>query len=159
MKKEFSNIRLGEIGENMTIVRLLQKQWDAFNINHCISNYKAADLVCIDPEHNITKLIQVKTGYGKSPNFIVGLISDNQGHIDNLEKKIVGPWVFVQVEGYGIDLIFHFFSLSRQQVIDVIKSSNDWYTKTWDRGEKILSNNTLVGMGKLYMLSKRLNLI
>lgn len=137
-----NNTRIGDIGENMVVVKLMQKGWDAFNANQVFKNYKAVDIVCMNPETGQTSLIQVKTGRGINP-FPTGFYSDNKGNIKDFEIK--GPWVFVKVTGEGINMDFEFYVLSKKEVEELILSSNHWYINEYVR-ENTLCDHTPVGV-------------
>lgn len=150
-KIKLDNSHIGTIGENLVVTKLMQNGWDALNINNSIKNYKGADILCVDNENGKMSLVQVKTGRGKSPNFITGLISDNNGNIERLEEKIIGPWVFVHVKNEGTNLSdYDFYVLTRKETIKIIRTSNDWYVKEYVR-EKELSNNTVVGLKLIWL--------
>ena len=42
--------RIGAIGENQVVSKLLQEGWDAFNANCTIKNYKSIDIVCLNSD-------------------------------------------------------------------------------------------------------------
>ena len=136
------NKRIADIGENMVVVKLMQKGWDALNINQVFNNYKSVDIICIDPNYGRTQLVQVKTGKGKNP-FPTGFYSDNKGNIKDFEVK--GPWVFVKVTGEDVNMDFEFYILSKSEVKKLISQSNDWYMNKYHR-ENVISDNTPVGI-------------
>lgn len=136
------NKRIGDIGENMVVVKLMQKGWDAMNINRVFNNYKSVDIICMNPNDGQTQLVQVKTGSGKNP-FPTGFYSDNKGNIQDFVVK--GPWVFVVVSDEGIDMKFKFYVLSKSEVEKLIRTSNDWYMNEYVRDNEI-SNHTPVGI-------------
>ena len=131
-----NNARIGNIGEQMVIVKLMELGWDAFNVNQVFKNYKSVDIICMNPCNGKTQQIQVKTGRGSNP-FPTGFYSDNKGNIDNFEIK--GPWVFVLATGEGIDITFRFF------IETLIQTSNNWYMNEYER-ENEISNHTPVGI-------------
>lgn len=137
-----NNARIGNIGEQMVIVKLMELGWDAFNVNQVFKNYKSVDIICMNPCNGKTQQIQVKTGRGNNP-FPTGFYSDNKGNIDNFEIK--GPWVFVLATGEGIDMSFRFFILSKSEVETLILTSNNWYMNKYER-ENEISNHTPVGI-------------
>lgn len=137
-----NNARIGNIGEQMVIVKLMELGWDAFNVNQVFKNYKSVDIICMNPCNGKTQQIQVKTGRGSNP-FPTGFYSDNKGNIDNFEIK--GPWVFVLATGEGIDMSFRFFILSKSEVETLIQTSNNWYMNEYER-ENEISNHTPVGI-------------
>ena len=124
-----NNAQIGLIGETAVKLKLLEMGWNAINLNDAIRNFKGADLICINGKE--TCLIQVKTcpNPGKNPNIRTGLISDCKGHIKDLKEKVVGPWVFVHINGEGPKAEYDFYILTRQEVIELITTSNDWYVK------------------------------
>lgn len=137
-----NNARIGNIGEQMVIVKLMELGWDAFNVNQVFKNYKSIDIICMNPCNGQTQQIQVKTGRGSNP-FPTGFYSDNKGNIDIFEIK--GPWVFVLATGEGIDMSFRFFILSKSEVETLIQTSNNWYMNEYER-ENEISNHTPVGI-------------
>lgn len=138
------NKRKGLIGETAVVLKLLENGWNAVNLNVSIPNYKGADIVCMMDDGS-TCMVQVKTACGENPNFVTGFVSDNKGNIEGLEKKIVGPWVFVQMLGEGIGATYRFYVLSRLEVLSLINDSNRWYmNEAYHRKE--LSNKTMVGL-------------
>ena len=62
-----NNTRIGNIGEQMVIVKLMELGWDAFNVNQVFKNYKSVDIICMNPCNGQTQQIQVKTGRGNNP--------------------------------------------------------------------------------------------
>ena len=130
--------QIGLIGETAVKLKLQENGWDAINLNDALRNFKGADLICINGKE--TCLIQVKTcpNPNRNPNIRTGLISDCDGHIKDLEEKVVGPWVFVQIKGEGTTAEYDFYILTRQEVIDLITTSNAWYVKhKEERGKDI----------------------
>lgn len=119
--------QIGLIGETAVKLKLLEMGWNALNLNDALRNFKSADLICINGKESC--LIQVKTcpNPSRNPNIRTGLISDCKGQIKDLEEKVVGPWVFVQIKGEGTTAEYDFYILTRQEVIDLITTSNAWY--------------------------------
>lgn len=142
MRQKMNNSRIGVIGENMVVVKLMQNGWDAFNVNQVFNNYESVDLVCINPKDGRMQMVQVKTGRGKNP-FPTGFHSDNKGNIQNFEVK--GPWVFVAVSGEGVKMNFKFYILSKSEVEELIRTSNNWYMNEYVR-DNVVSNHTPVGI-------------
>ena len=69
-KDQAGKARIGAIGENLVVAKLMQQGWDAFNANCTIKNYKSIDVVCLNADMKEsdelwwkpkTSLIQVKT--------------------------------------------------------------------------------------------------
>lgn len=53
MSKEENKIdkaRLGAIGENNVVSILMQHDWEAFNANCSIKNFKSIDIICLNSE-------------------------------------------------------------------------------------------------------------
>lgn len=42
--------RIGAIGENLVVAKLMQQGWDAFNANCTIKNYKSIDIICLNSD-------------------------------------------------------------------------------------------------------------
>ena len=141
--KNLSKAQIGAIGENMVAVRLLQNGWDAILANQSINNCYSYDIVCIDPETGKTALVQVKTSFGD--NIPVGMTLGSCT-MENLKKKIVGPWVFVHIKGEGEQMTFDFYVLSREETIKLIYESNDWYVHKWHRGERTVKLTNACGV-------------
>ena len=139
---DMNNARIGDIGEQMVIVKLMELGWDAFNVNQVFKNYKSVDIICMNPCNGKTQQIQVKTGRGSNP-FPTGFYSDNKGYIANFDIK--GPWIFVLATGEGIDMNFRFFILSKSEIETLIQTSNNWYMNGYER-ENEISNHTPVGI-------------
>ena len=85
------NINIGKIGETAVLLELLKQgnDYDVINLNNIRQYYKNADLICINPETGKSTMIQVKTG--TTHNIMTGLISELDGTIPDLEKKVIGP--------------------------------------------------------------------
>lgn len=129
--KELSSQQIGHLGETAVALELMKRGFDVVNLNDSLQNYKHADLFCVSKEGKTT-LIQVKTGTTK--NIQCGLTSTTEGLIEDLDKKIVCPWVFVYVTPKGAeDFNFEFYVLTQKETIELIKSSNNWYTNQWNR--------------------------
>lgn len=114
----------GRLGETAVILELQKMGYDVVNLNDGLSNFKNADLFCSSPSSGKHTLIQVKTGF--TNNILTGIVSTNKGEIVGLEEKITCPWVFVYVKP---DFTFEFYVLSQDEVTELIRCSNDWYTK------------------------------
>ena len=145
-----NNVRISEIGENMVVVKLMQNGWDAFNVNQIFNNYKSIDIVCVNPDDGRMQLVQVKTGTGKNA-FPTGFISDNKGNIKDFEIR--GPWVFVVYSGKGVDMSFKFYVLSKSEVEELIRTSNNWYMNEYVRDNEI-SNQTPVGIKLKHLMGE-----
>lgn len=135
--------QLGAIGENMVAVRLLQNGWDAISANQSINNCQSYDIICVDSAIGKTSLVQVKTSY--NDNIPVGMRLEDCT-IEKLEKKIIGPWVFVRVAGEGEAMTFKFYILSRKEIIRLIYESNDWYVNKWHREGRTINLKSACGV-------------
>lgn len=135
------NINIGKIGETAVLLELLKQgnDYDVINLNNIRQNYKNADLICINPETGKSTMIQVKTG--TTHNIMTGLISELDGTIPDLEKKVIGPWVFVLINEK--DYTMDFYVLTKEETIELIRTSNDWYVNGWNRQ---LSSKPMVGV-------------
>ncbi|MEE0910191.1 MAG: hypothetical protein UIQ51_05365, partial [Bacteroidales bacterium] len=75
-------------------------------------------------------MIQVKTG--TTQNILTGFNSDVKGSIPKLEESIIGPWVFVYMPDDKMSNM-EFYILTREEVIELISSSNKWYATEYYR--------------------------
>ena len=134
--------QLGRLGETAVALELQKRGFDVINLNDAIKNYEGADLFCASPKSGKSTLIQVKTGTTK--NIQCGITSTPDGVIENLDKKINCPWVFVYVEPKeNNDFSFEFYILTRDETYELIDKSNHWYTLEWSRK---LEKNVHVGI-------------
>lgn len=130
--KDLSSQQLGKLGETAVALELMKRGYDVINLNESLRNYKHADLLCASSISGKTTLIQVKTG--STMNIQCGLTSTPDGVIDDLDGKVLCPWVFVHANPQGKDdYSFEFYVLTRDEVLNLIKSSNDWYANQWSR--------------------------
>ena len=83
-KDQAGKARIGAIGENLVVAKLMQQGWDAFNANCTIKNYKSIDVVCLNADMKEsdelwwkpkTSLIQVKTSV-QNNILLTGIVSD-----------------------------------------------------------------------------------
>jgi hypothetical protein len=137
----------GLIGETAVSLELMKKGYDVINLNTFRHNYQNIDLLCINPLTGKTVSIQVKTGTTK--NIMTGLVSEPDGTIPDLEKKIVGPWVFVRTDKELKSMTF--YVLTKKEIFDLIKTSNNWYANEWNRK---LTSKTLVGVFDYWLEGK-----
>lgn len=134
---------LAAIGENMVVVRLLQMGIDAINANNIHTNYARVDILC--PTDTGFTQVQVKTSDEKNPNFPTGLSIEQALDRANIEKAVIGPWVFVHTEGSGHQMKFDFYVLSREETIELIYQGNRWYVEDYHRNNSI-KMTSLVGV-------------
>ncbi len=133
-----NKVNIGLLGETAVALELIKRGYDVININSAYQNYKNADLIIMNRETGNSTMVQVKCGTTK--NIFVGFISELDGTIPELDKKIIGPWVFVKVDDqYNLD----FYILSANEAKTLIKAGNDWYVNDFNRQ---LKSKPLVGM-------------
>ena len=140
--------RIGAIGENEVVSKLMQLGWDAFNANCSLKNYKSIDVVCLKPIDGQWKpdvaFVQVKTSveHNITTGFTIGASLEREV----LEQNVKGPYVFVYIDtSNSADWKFHYFILSRKQFIDLLYASNYWYFNDWYR-EKEISKKSPAGL-------------
>ena len=137
---EITSKQIGELGETLVSMALMNKGLDVININTVYRNYKNADLICMNANNGKSIMIQVKTG--TTHNILTGFISELDGTVPNLETSIIGPWVFVYMPDDKISNM-EFYILTREEVIELISSSNKWYVTEWNRE---LKSKPIVGV-------------
>lgn len=121
-----TKLKLGTIGEHMVMGQLLLQGYDCFNANFSIQkNTEYYDLVCINAKGE-TALVQVKTTE-KNGGWPISISIKQAQQKAYIESRVKGPWVFVKKDGEGINSVFHYYILSREQVIDMIYEGHDWY--------------------------------
>lgn len=123
--KGLSKSELGTLGENIVLDLLQKYGFEVINANTIHNNYKSIDLVCTNPNNHQSVGIQVKTSFDH--NIPIGISLGNCVR-EELEKKIIGPWVFIHIEKDGS---LRFFVLSREEMISLAHESNDWYINKW----------------------------
>jgi len=135
--------RLGSIGENLVVAKLMQKGWDAFNANCSIKNYKSIDVVCLNsniPEDDKhlwkpkTALIQVKTSV--QSNIPTGFSIAESLDRDYLERMVKGPYVFVAAKQGTDGFSFRYFIISRKQFIELLYRAHVFYDKKHNGNEE-----------------------
>ena len=130
---KLTNKQKGELGEILVSMELINRGLDVVNINTVYRNYKNADLICMNANNGKSVMIQVKTG--TTQNILTGFTSDVKGSIPKLEEKIIGPWVFVYMPDDKMSNM-EFYILTREEVIELISSSNKWYATEYYRDLK-----------------------
>ena len=97
--------RIGAIGENLVVAKLMQQGWDAFNANCTIKNYKSIDIVCLNTDLKEsdelwwkprTSLVQVKTSVQN--NIPAGFSIQEALNKDYLQQMVKGQYVFVSAK-------------------------------------------------------------
>ena len=127
---ELTNKQKGVIGETAVVLELLKRGFDVININNSYQNYENADLICMNPNNGKSVMVQVKTG--TTLNIFTGFTSEFDGTIQKLEESIIGPWVFVYMPDDKMSNM-EFYILTREEVIELISSSNKWYATEYYR--------------------------
>ena len=130
---KLTNKQKGELGEILVSMKLINMGLDVVNLNTVKRNYKNADLICMNANNGKSVMIQVKTG--TTQNIHTGFTSDVKGSIPKLEEKIIGPWVFVYMPDDKMSNM-EFYILTKEEVIELISSSNKWYATEYDRDLK-----------------------
>jgi hypothetical protein len=151
MKIAINNQNKGAVGEHLVAARLLILGHDASITNFTVNNSKSFDLFCRHEKSGNIVPIQVKTT--SSANFHTGITHepffDDNGNVDMakgrqfVEQKIICPWVFVDVSGDAEKPNIRYFVLTRQQVIDFICITEEWYL-TWSGRKKTLSHKGII---------------
>ena len=141
--KQTEKARLGSIGENLVVAKLMQHGWDAFNANCTIKNYKSIDIVCLNSDiaesdalwwKPKTALVQVKTSVQN--NIPTGFSIAESLDKDYLEKMVKGPYVFVSAKQEADSFSFHYFIISRRQFIDLLYRAHVFYDKMHNGNEE-----------------------
>ena len=127
---KLTNKQIGVIGETAVVLELLKRGFDVININNSYLNYKNADLICMNPNNGKSVMVQVKAG--TTQNILTGFNSEFDGTIQKLEESIIGPWVFVYMPDDKMSNM-EFYILTREEVIELISSSNKWYATEYYR--------------------------
>lgn len=147
--RQSDKARLGTMGENLVVVQLMQRGWDAFNANCSIKNFKSIDVVCLDssrsesPEKSWkprTALVQVKTSV--QTNIPTGFSINEALDKEKLWEMVKGPYVFVSAkmnrETNNYD--FKFYIISRSQFVDLLYISNDYYVNVLHNGGSLVTS-------------------
>lgn len=119
----------GRIGEKAAELELLKHGIEVINLNDFRNNYENADLICMNRKTGKSVMIQVKLG--KTHNILTGLTSELDGTIPDLEHKVIGPWIFVKTDDELKTM--DFYILTKEETIELIKTSCDWYANGWNR--------------------------
>jgi hypothetical protein len=142
-----NNKQLGQIGETAVMLELQKRGYDVSNINCSYNNYQKADLICINAENGKCTMVQVKTG--TTNNILTGFVSELNGTIPHIKDSIIGPWVFVKTEKEFSK--FDFYVLSKEEILDLITTSNNWYVNDWDR---VLKSKPIIGVNVSWLEGK-----
>lgn len=136
--------RVGAIGENMVVAKLMQQGWDAFNANCTIKNYKSIDIVCLNADLKEsdelwwkprTSLVQVKTSVQN--NIPTGFSIQEALNKDYLQQMVKGPYVFVSAKPIENGYAFRYFIISRTQFIDLLCVAHQYYVNVLHQNDKI----------------------
>jgi len=146
--------RLGAIGEHMVAAQLMLHRWDAFNANNSITNMCNFDLIC-SKDQKQTALIQVKTT--EESSFPTGMSIEKAKNRAEIEKRVVGPWIFVKKSGDDSAAQFKYYILSRKDTIELIFKGNDWYLNKVDRGGKSINEKSVCAILEEWLNGKDYN--
>ena len=136
--------RVGAIGENLVVAKLMQQGWDAFNANCTIKNYKSIDIVCLNADLEEsdelwwkprTSLVQVKTSV--QSNIPTGFSIKEALDKDYLQQMVKGPYVFVSAKPNEDGYAFRYFIISRTQFIDLLYVAHQYYVNVLHQNDKI----------------------
>lgn len=136
--------RIGAIGENLVVAKLMQQGWDAFNANCTIKNYKSIDIVCLNADLKEsdelwwkprTSLVQVKTSVQN--NIPAGFSIQEALNKDYLQQMVKGPYVFVSAKPIENGYAFRYFIISRTQFIDLLYVAHQYYVNILHQNDKI----------------------
>ena len=132
--------RMGAIGENLVVTKLMEQGWDAFNANCTIKNFKTIDIVCIDGNSTDPKspwkpniaLVQVKTSV--QSNIPAGFTMAQCLDKEYLEKNVMGPYVFVSARKKDENNYdFSYYILSRRMFIELIHAAHKYAIYDYNR--------------------------
>lgn len=153
MSETLNKGKLGEIGENLVQTKLMQLGLNVINANTIMANYESVDLICVKPGNKKKVYVQVKTHKGH--NFPIGITLAKCTR-DYLEGKIKGPWVFVHATGEGADMDFHYYVLTKEEMIALSSESNFWYMNKWKPTyrQKPVNPNNLCGIELKWLKGK-----
>lgn len=136
--------RVGAIGENLVVAKLMQHGWDAFNANCTIKNYKSIDIICLNADLKEsdelwwkprTSLVQVKTSVQN--NIPTGFSIQEALNKDYLQQMVKGPYVFVSAKPIENGYAFRYFIISRTQFIDLLYVAHQYYVNVLHQNDKI----------------------
>jgi Holliday junction resolvase-like predicted endonuclease len=143
-KDELSHVQLGTIGEYLVAAKLMEMGLDVHIANMSINNCAKYDLIAVDT-HSLRHLfVQVKTSQKKS--FPVGMTLEDACNTEMLKQKIVGPWIFLDAQKKGDSWKYEFYVLDKEEVIDLIYKSNNWYIYGYERNGNTLSLNNICAL-------------
>ena len=148
-ERQSDKARLGAMGENLVVVQLMQRGWDAFNANCSIKNFKSIDVVCLDsskpesPEKSWkprTALVQVKTSV--QTNIPTGFSINEALYKEKLWEMVKGPYVFVSAkmnkETNNYD--FRFFIIPRKLFVELLYESNNYYVNVLHKDGNLVTS-------------------
>ena len=152
--------RIGAIGENLVVAKLMQQGWDAFNANCTIKNYKSIDIICLNSDLREegelnwkpkTALVQVKTSCQK--NIPVGFSIEQSQDIEYLENNVKGPYVFIHMQEKDKEISFRYFIISRKNFIKLVYELHHWYIHDYKR-EKSLVMSAPAGLSIKHLMGE-----
>lgn len=143
-KDQAGKARIGAIGENLVVAKLMQQGWDAFNANCTIKNYKSIDVVCLNADMKEsdelwwkpkTSLIQVKTSVQN--NIPEGFSIQETLDKDYLKQMVKGPYVFVSAKMNDGGYTFRYFIISRNQFINLLYLVHQYYVNVLHQDDNL----------------------
>lgn len=132
MAKDISPQMLCALGENLASAHLLAHNWPTANINRSITNFKGIDLYCQKDPNSVEVVgVQVKTAYVNN-SAMCGISCGIAANKSELQKHIVGPWIFVHIKNL-VPLDVDYYILSRTQIINLLYETHKWYLYEYKR--------------------------
>ncbi len=144
--KQSNKVRLGTMGENLVVVKLMQQGWDAFNANCSIKNFKSIDIVCLDSTKSEsaelwwkpkTALIQVKTSMEN--NIPTGFSLEEALNKKYLLEMVKGPYVFVsaKMDKASGTYLFRYFIIQRSLFVELLYKAHDYYVNVFHKNDNL----------------------
>ena len=143
-KNQAGKARIGAIGENLVVAKLMQQGWDAFNANCTIKNYKSIDIVCLNADLKENgelwwkpkaSLVQVETSV--QTNIPTGFSIKETLDLDYLQQMVKGPYVFVSAKPKDSGYSFRYFVISRKQFINLLYVAHQYYVNVLHQGDNL----------------------
>ncbi len=149
----------GVVGEIYLTMRLLLLGHDVANTNFTVKNTANYDLLCRKNGEGKAYPLQVKTTFSDAwrvgmthADFITNGKFDEVKGRKNTEAKVQCSWAFLLVDGNELKPDITIFILTRQQVIDLIVTSEYWYLTDNGRIDPNVSEKGDVGLTKTWIM-------
>ena len=146
-KKNLNKHLIGLTGEYFVAGMMSLKGWVA---SLTLKNYPSVDIFGLNPETEKTVNIQVKTIRG-GRSYPINL---THATIDKAEEKIICPFVFVHIDKN--DKV-RYFIISRKELIDVIKNSDEDYLSKPRKKPVKQTNPIAIPIAYLYLFEDKWN--